>query len=67
MWSLLLSRLEHWRRSGYTSHNLSLDSDDSSEGEEEEGVELRYVVGDVTHPQDPGTADAIVIHCVGKP
>lgn len=59
------TRLEHWRRNGYTSHNLSLDSSDEEE-EEPEGVELRYMVGDVTCPQNTGKADTIVVHCVGK-
>ena len=64
------SRLEHWQRNGYTSLNLPLEdsSDEEEEGEEEEeeGVELKYVVGDVTCPQNAGQADAIVVHCVGK-
>lgn len=64
-----LSRLEHWRRNGYSSLNVSLDSD-SSEGEEEgvepEAVDIRYLVGDVTHPQNTEKSDVIVVHCVGE-
>ncbi len=45
------------------------DSSDESEGAAEEweceGVELRYLVGDVTRPQQTGSSDAIVVHCVG--
>ena len=51
---------------------MTLDSDESSEDsdewgcEEEEGEELHYLVGDVTRPQQTGTSDAIVVHCVGE-
>ena len=56
---------------------MSLES--SSEEEEEEGEregegegeeepserEIHYVMGDVAQPQNTGTSDAIVVHCVG--
>ena len=65
-----LFRLEHWRRNAYSSCNVSLDSD-SSEGEEEEeeeteAVDIKYVVGDVTRPQNAEPSDVIVVHCVGE-
>jgi len=72
----LFHRLEHWKRNNYSSKNISLDSSSDEEEEEErgmvaedegeEGVELHYLVGDVTHPQCAGTDDAIVVHCVGE-
>ncbi|CAI8031063.1 Chromodomain-helicase-DNA-binding protein 1-like [Geodia barretti] len=63
-------REEFWRRNGYTSQNCPLEG--SSEEEEEEGEEeeeeeerqINYVVGDVTQPQNTGSSDAIIIHCV---
>ena len=69
-------RLEYWKRSGYTSLNVVVNSD----SEEEEGVwsdgdedgqgswsgEINYVMGDVTHPQNTGTGDVIIVHCVGE-
>ncbi len=54
---------------------MTLNSDESSEEsegadewgcEDVEGEELRYLVGDVTRPQQTGTSDAIVVHCVGE-
>ena len=65
-------REEFWRRNGYTSQNCPLEG--SSEEEEEEGEEeeeeeerqINYVVGDVTQPQNTGSSDAIIIHCVGE-
>ena len=56
--------------------NVVVDSD----SEEEEGVwsdgdedgqgawsgEINYVMGDVTHPQNTGTSDVIIVHCVGE-
>lgn len=64
-------RLEHWKRSGYDSLSVSLESDSDDDDEEEEweepeAVDIRYVVGDVTCPQNTGKADAIVVHCVGE-
>lgn len=63
---VITCRLEHWKRSGYNSLNVSLDSDSSEEEEEPEAVDIRYVVGDVTHPQNTEKSDAIVVHCVGE-
>lgn len=66
--------MEHWKRNDYTTKNISLDSssdedeeeEEESLEEEEEGVDIRYMVGDVTRPQCAGKDDAIVVHCVGK-
>ena len=64
----------YWDRHDYSSLNLPLDSEGSSEeseGADEWGCEggedrdIRYLVGDVTRPQQTGTSDAIVVHCVG--
>ena len=64
------SREEYWKHNGYTSHNCSLEtSSDEEEGEgegEEEERQINYVVGDVTQPQNTGSNDAIIIHCVGE-
>lgn len=75
--SIIHSRQEYWQRHGYTSLNMSL-VESSSEEEEEEGEgegeeegeepldrEIHYVMGDVAQPQNTGTSDAIVVHCVG--
>ena len=73
----LSARLAYWKRNDYTSKNISLDSSSDEEEEEEEeekevaeeeeeGVDIRYMVGDVTRPQCAGKEDAIVVHCVGK-
>ena len=64
-------RREYWQRHGYTSLNLSLEEESSSDEEEEEEEEepldrdIHYVMGDVAQPQNTGTSDAIVVHCVG--
>ena len=67
-------RQAYWDRHDYSSLNLPLDSEgisEESEGEDEWGCEggedrdIRYLVGDVTRPQQTGTSDAIVVHCVG--
>ena len=65
-------RLEYWNRSGYTSLNLIVDSDSEeawsdNDDEEEEtwSGEINYIKGDVTHPQNAGTDDLIIVHCVG--
>lgn len=68
---LFFFRLEYWKRNAYVSCSVSLDSSGSSEEEEEEEEEsvmtdIQYVVGDVTHPQNTGAADAVVVHCVGR-
>ena len=68
-------RQAYWDRHDYSSLNLPLDSEGSSE--ESEGVDewgceggedrdIRYLVGDVTRPQQTSTSDAIVVHCVGE-
>lgn len=54
---------------------MTLESSSESEAEEEEEEEgeefdqsdreIRYVMGDVAQPQNTGTRDAIVVHCVG--
>ena len=64
-------RQAYWDRHDYTSLNLPLDSEES-EGADEWGCEggedrnIRYLVGDVTRPQQTGTSDTIVVHCVGE-
>ncbi|KAJ8017759.1 Chromodomain-helicase-DNA-binding protein 1-like [Holothuria leucospilota] len=67
---------ELWDRNNYTSSNISLDSESDEEetglssdemlGEEEDDDRrqgIRYVRGDVTHPEVKG-GDSIVVHCV---
>ena len=72
-----LCREEFWARNGYTSQNCPLESssdeeeregEGEGEGEEEEEEErhINYVVGDATQPQNTGSSDAIIIHCVGE-
>ncbi|XP_072016893.1 chromodomain-helicase-DNA-binding protein 1-like [Amphiura filiformis] len=72
-------RLEKlWERNSYESANIAMDTDDEDEDEErdvlgfgsdddDEGSTsraMKYVRGDVTHPQNAGEKDAIVVHCV---
>ena len=52
---------------------MTVDSDSEeassdSEGEEDESWsgEISYIRGDVTHPQNAGNNDLIIVHCVGK-
>ena len=52
--------------------NVTVDSDSEeawsdSDGEEEGAwsEEINYVRGDVTHPQNAGNSDLIIVHCVG--
>ena len=39
---------------------------DEEEEEEENKLDIDYVVGDVTHPQKTGDTDALIVHCVGE-
>lgn len=55
-----------WKANNYVSASIDLASDNESESEtEDEDSDMRYIVGDVTHPQHAGDNDAIIIHCVG--
>lgn len=66
-----------WESCGYRSLCLQpVDSDEEEEEEEEEddssvcstdsnATDIRYVLGDVTHPHT-ARGDAIVVHCVGE-
>ncbi|ELU15824.1 hypothetical protein CAPTEDRAFT_142589, partial [Capitella teleta] len=52
-----------WEKHHYESLNIQINEEEQEEEEEEEaGEDLRYVLGDVTHPQEE-KRDAIVIHC----
>lgn len=62
-----------WESCGYRSPCLPpVDSEEDEEEEDKSSVcstdsdtrDIRYVLGDVTHPQS-AEGDAIVIHCVG--
>ncbi|XP_065892694.1 chromodomain-helicase-DNA-binding protein 1-like isoform X2 [Dysidea avara] len=66
-------RLEYWKRNGYTSLNVVVNSDSEEEdvlsdgdedGQEAWSEEINYVMGDVTHPQNTGASDVIIVHCV---
>ncbi len=43
---------------------LGFGSDDDDEGGSTSRA-IKYVRGDVTHPQNAGERDAFVVHCVG--
>ena len=70
--------MEKWAANSYTSCNVEFSSDEESDEmeEDESGDEdeedgktariIHYVVGDVTHPQNTSTEDAIIVHCVGQ-
>ncbi|XP_077976946.1 chromodomain-helicase-DNA-binding protein 1-like [Glandiceps talaboti] len=73
-------RAELWKANSYESLNLinllDEDEDEDEEGEEKDVVlgtldeetyvkkAINYVSGDVTHPINTETSDAIVVHCV---
>jgi len=40
-------------------------SDGDEDGQETWSGEINYVMGDVIHPQNTGTGDVIIVHCVG--
>ena len=46
----------------------SEEASSDSEGEDDESWsgEISYIRGDVTHPQNAGSNDLIIVHCVGK-
>ena len=58
--------MKWWKENDYTSLNVDLDSSSDEEDEEQEGKDIRYVVGDVTQPQFAGTRDALILHCIGE-
>lgn len=72
---MALCRQAMWAEHKYVSLNLPFvdddgdDEDDMGSDGEESDVEdrraIRYVVGDVTHPQVQ-EGDAIVVHCAGN-
>ena len=73
MYVMYVCRLEYWSRSGYSSLNVAVDSDSEEawsdseeEGDEVWSGEINYTRGDVTHPQNAGSGDLIIVHCVGK-
>ena len=41
-------------------------SDGDEDGQEAWSGEINYVMGDVTHPQNTGASDVIIVHCVGE-
>ncbi|XP_063967719.1 chromodomain-helicase-DNA-binding protein 1-like [Lytechinus pictus] len=68
---------EMWEARGYESSNIAMEMEDdddegsedgdvnlSGDSSEEEGVALRYVRGDATHPINTSGQNAIVVHCV---
>ena len=67
-------RQQYWQRHDYTSLNIALESSSEEEDEVEEQEEelepsdreIHYVMGNVAEPQNTGTRDAIVVHCVGE-
>ena len=71
MWPFLQHRKEWWQKNNYASSAISVDSSesegDSGDSEEEdEEREIHYKVGDVARPQESGSRDAVVVHCVGQ-
>ena len=41
------------------------EEDEDEEGEETLEREIHYVMGDVAQPQNTGSSDAVMVHCVG--
>lgn len=75
--SVVPVREKLWQENSYCSLNISLKEDDSEteSSEEEEDIfsdettdrtrDIKYLQGDVTHPQNTENRNAIVVHCVG--
>ena len=73
---LIYFRDEFWKSHKYESCNVEMESD-SEESEEEREVDeeedegqttsrdIKYVIGDVTHPQTTSRSNNIVVHCAG--
>ena len=72
----IYNREKLWKKNSYDSLNISLkedeSEDESSEGEDffsdetaDRRRDIKYVRGDVTHPQDTDNHHAIIVHCVG--
>ncbi|XP_044168802.1 chromodomain-helicase-DNA-binding protein 1-like [Acropora millepora] len=63
-----------WKDYNYVSLNTALDDDDDDDVDEEsdaldedddsERKDIQYVRGDVTHPINTRSSDAIIVHCV---
>ena len=41
------------------------DEDEEGEGEETLERDIHYMMGGVAQPQNTGSSDAVVVHCVG--
>jgi superfamily II DNA/RNA helicase len=56
---------EWWNKNNYISLNMDLPSSDEEEEEDDDGNDndIVYLIGDVTHPQNTGNKNAIVVHC----
>ena len=64
-----------WESNNYQSFCLPSEESEPEDGEDESSAQLeyedpdstsiRYVSGDVTHPQ-AGAEDAVSVHCVGR-
>ena len=78
--SITFFRDDFWKANKYESCNIEMETDSEgseeeegwgdAEGEEDEGQttsrDIKYVIGDVTHPQVTARKNNIVIHCAGK-
>ena len=78
----MIFRDEFWKSNKYESCNIEMESDSEGSEEEEwedregegdgedEGQttsrDIKYVIGDVTHPQTTARKNNIVIHCAGE-
>ena len=71
-----MCREELWKKNGYVSCSIRLDSEGEDEEEEDDddddddddggqSRDINYVRGDVTHPVDAGTENNIIVHCAG--
>lgn len=64
-----------WKDYNYVSLNTALDNDEEDVDEESDALDedddserkdIQYVRGDVTHPINTRSSDAIIVHCVGQ-
>lgn len=63
-----LALLDRTNDDDNTDDDDSTDEDDNNSNTDNDNNsgDLNYVVGDVTQPQNVGSKDAIVLHCVGE-
>ena len=68
-WWVLICSAELWAKNDYKSCSLpSVDAEDdvAANDDDDEQMNINYVIGDVLQPQNTDDADAVIVHCVGN-